>query len=332
MKDQAQVEFIQYGEGGGSIAKTLLKSNFDPEALRSNDTLLYDEWKAIDEAVLPAAQERMVGIADLQSRGLTYNIPNGMSKTVLAYQDAGDIEDAVLSMEGLNQSQRDRPEYGTKYLPLPIIHYDFWFSIREISEARAGRMPLDTTMAEMAARKVAEKAEAMLFQGADSFNYAGGTIYGYEDFTHINSCAITANWDDTGATGTTMLADLRRMKQMSLDDRNGGPWMVYVPGNFETAIDADFKAASDKSIRQRLLEMSGIIDIKVCDYLTDDKIIMVQMASNTVRLVEGMGLTTVQWDTEGGMRINFKVMAIWVPQLRADQNNRTGIVIGAVED
>jgi hypothetical protein len=43
-----------------------------------------------------------------------------------------------------------------------------------------------------------------------------------------------------------------------------------------------------------------------------------------------MDVTTVQWDEKGGMKKNFKIMAIIVPQLRADQNSNTGIVHGTV--
>ena len=37
-----------------------------------------------------------------------------------------------------------------------------------------------------------------------------------------------------------------------------------------------------------------------------------------------------QWEGQGGMEVNFKVMAILVPQLRDDFNGNTGIVHGTV--
>jgi hypothetical protein len=52
------------------------------------------------------------------------------------------------------------------------------------------------------------------------------------------------------------------------------------------------------------------------------------MTSDVIRMVIGMDVTTVQWETMGGMRLHFKVMAIMVPQLRADYNSNTGIVHG----
>ena len=49
-------------KGGSGVARRLLAHNFDVNAaLRTNATLLNDEWKDIDSAVLKAAQPRLVG-------------------------------------------------------------------------------------------------------------------------------------------------------------------------------------------------------------------------------------------------------------------------------
>ena len=327
-KGPAEIDILNLktGKGIGGVASLLLKNGLDVKALRTNDTLLYDEWKEIDKAVLKAYQDRLVGVSDLQARGLTYSVGGGLGKTALAYQDASDSNDAELNMDGVSRGQRDRPEFDISYLPLPIVHKDFSFSIREIEASRNGNMPLDTTMAELAARKVAEKIETMLFTGASTYTFGGGAIYGYTDEPNRNTGSLTANWDDSAATGAVVLSDVLAMKQDAIDDRAYGPYMLYIPTNFETAIEEDFKANSDKSIRQRLMEVSGILDIKAVDKLTSDNVVLVQMTSDVIRLVNGLSVTTVQWESEGGMRVNFKVMAIQVPQTRHDQDGRCGII------
>lgn len=324
-KEAAQ-DFFFNGKAHGGVANKLLANGMDVRALRTNDVLLYDEWKEIDKAVLKAYQQRLVGVADLTGRGLTYNIGNGLGKTVLGYQDASDIEDAQMSMDGVTRARRDRPEFDINYLPLPITHADFSFSAREIEASRSGNMPLDTTMAELAARKVAEKIEAVLFQGASTYTFGGGTIYGYEDEPNRNTYSLSGHWNDSPMNP---LADILGMKQALINDRCYGPYVVYIPTAFETAIDDDSKAESDLTWRERLLKISGITDIKVADKMTTDKVIMVQLTSDVIRLVNGLSVTTVQWDTEGGMQVNFKVMAIQVPQTRHDQTGRCGIVIGS---
>jgi len=52
---------------------------------------------------------------------------------------------------------------------------------------------------------------------------------------------------------------------------------------------------------------------------------MVQMTSDVARAINGMPITTVQWESAGGMRLNFKVMAIQVPQIRSDYDGNSGI-------
>ena len=59
--------------------------------------------------------------------------------------------------------------------------------------------------------------------------------------------------------------------------------------------------------------------------LTDDNVILVQMTSDTVQLVNAMPITTVEWDEFGGMTSNFKVMAIQVPWMRWDYNETSGV-------
>jgi len=238
-----------------------------------------------------------------------------------------DIDGASFSMDGVTRGDNDRPEFDINYLPLPIVHKDFQINARVLQASRTTGAPLDTTMAELAARKVAEALEDLLFNGTGGMTYGGGTIYGYKNFTYRNTYSLTGNWDDDSAvSGTDILNDVRGMKQAALNDRYYGPYTLYIPNNFETRLDDDFKANSDKTIRQRILEIEGINSVKVSDSLTADNVLLVQMTSDVVRLVNGLGITTVEWDSEGGMVHHYKVMAIKVPQLRADQSDRTGIV------
>jgi hypothetical protein len=53
------------------------------------------------------------------------------------------------------------------------------------------------------------------------------------------------------------------------------------------------------------------------------------MDTGTIRLVIGMDVTTLEWDDMGGLRKNYKVMNIIIPQLRADYDSNTGILHGS---
>ena len=310
---------------GATTAQRLLSSGMSVNSLRTNATLRKDEWKHYDTVAIKAAQRRLVGISDLMSRGLTYSLTNGLGTTVLEYEDMSDVNDAQLSLDAVSRGQSDAIEFDLKYLPLPIVHADFDISIRKLNASRTTGQPLDTLMVEAKSQKIAEKLESILFTGSSSFTYGGGTIYGYTDFPHRNTGSLGADWDDSTATGATILADLVAMKQASIADRHFGPWILYIPTAYETVLDEDYVSGYPKTIRQRLMEVGGILDIKVVDLLTANNVLLVEMDKQTVRLVEGLPLTTVEWQTQGNMVFNFKLMTIAVPQLRADQSNRCGI-------
>jgi hypothetical protein len=352
------LDFILNGQvSGGSAVNMLLRHNFDPYCLkpyvapedgrsyitmnrngtmsptpiRNEATLLRDEWLVIDRAVIQAAKPRLRAWGDLQQRGLTFNVPGGMGKTIIQYATGSDISPAAISMNGLRKSDRDRILTDLHNLPLPIIHKDFSFDARELAVARSPGGPgLDTTMAELAARRVAEEAEKFVIGVSDSYTYGGGTVYGYVNFPNRLTFTLSNPTAGTWNAGKTV-KDILAMKALSQAHFYYGPWMVYVSPQWDEYMDDDFSAAKgDNTLRQRIRDIDNILDVRTLDYLTGYQIVMVQMDSSVVRAVTGMGLTTLQWEEQGGMLINFKVMAIMVPQLRADQNGNTGIVHGNV--
>lgn len=303
--------------------------NGQPKAvpIMANATLRKDEWKEMDNQLLDAAKTRLVGVADLYAAGLVLRLSNGMGKTVLEYEDLSEFTAAEMNMDAVVDGQKDRPKYDLKYLPLPITHKEFSFNARVLAASRTSGDSIDTTSGMLAARVVAEKVEETLFTGASTFTYGGGTLYGYTDHPNRNTVTLSTNWDASAKTGALILDDVRGMKQASIDARHYGPYALYVPTAYETVLDDDFKSESDKTIRQRILEIGGINSVKVVDSLTANKVVLVQMTADVVRMVEGLPLTTVEWDTHGGLSTEYKVMTIMVPQIRADQNGNSGVTV-----
>jgi hypothetical protein len=106
-----------------------------------------------------------------------------------------------------------------------------------------------------------------------------------------------------------------------------GPWTLYIPSAYELVIDRDYdRTTPGKTIRERMLQIAGITAIKVIDRLPANNVLLVQLTSDVVRIVRGMGMQNIEWNTEGNMITKYKVMTIEVPQLRSDQNGKCGIV------
>jgi hypothetical protein len=321
---QANVDIIFDGKAHGNLASLLLNGEMDVRALRTNDTLKYDEWKEIDRAVMDISRRRLVVVNDLISRGLVYRLTNALGSTVFQYQDASDMSAAEMSMAGEAMPTQDRVEFDTNYLPLPIVHKAFKLNARVLAASRSGGQALDTYQAQIAAKLVSEKIEEIFLTGASTYTFGGGVLYGFTDFTYANTGSLTAAWT---ASAADPVADIVAMKAASISDRHFGPWMVYIPTAYQTVLDEDYVSGYPKTIRQRILEIEGIAGIKTADFLTAGKVVMVELQPETVRAIHGMDPTVVEWETQGGMVLNYLVMAIIVPQLRADQANRSGIMV-----
>jgi len=302
--------------------------------IQANATLRRDEWKALDDVLLEVGRQRLGGIEDLISKGLTYNLGNAMGTTMLEWHDVSDFGSADVTMDGVNRHKNDTPNFQHNYLPIPIIHSNYEINARFLEASRNTGNPLDTLGAERAGRRVKETLESMLFTDTTySFGEkdarGNNTIYSYINHPDRNLLALGTPWDQlTTNIGKTIVDKVHAAKQVSLNALHRGPWMLYIPSAYETVIDKDYDADTTASItiRERIMKIANIQGIKVVDYLPANNVLLVQMTSDVVRLVRGLPLQNVQWSTEGNLLYNYRVMTIQVPQIRSDQNRKSGVV------
>jgi len=297
-------------------------------------TLRRDEWKTLDETIMKISETRLGGVQDLISKGLVYNLGNGMGTTVFEWHDVSDALTAVATMDGVTRGQNDRPVFQTNYLPLPIIHADYEINSRVLASSRSLGNPLDTTMAERAARKVNLLLEQMLFTNTtyswgDVDDRNENSIYSYINHPDRNLVTLSTygQWDASGTTGAEIVSSVMAMKQSSINNYHYGPWTIYYPVGYETSLDEDYDTSTPgTTIRERIMKIDGINALKVVDTLTAHNVLLVQMTPDVVRLVRGMGMQNVEWQSEGKFITNYKVMTIQVPQIRSDQAGKSGVV------
>jgi len=307
-----------------------------PEFVINATALRKDEWKMFDQVVMKAARQRFRAWSDLEARN-SFGGFNGMSKMILEHETMSDPGEAVVDMDGLTPGRTDAPVFQLEGLPLPITHSDFWFSSRRLAVSRNTGTPLDSTMAEAAGRRVAEAIEKTLIGINAGVQYGNTSDYGqtpkvYGYTTHPQRTTKTDITTPTGTNSNTTLAEVLAMRQLAYDNYMYGPYMLYHSSDWDTYMDNDYYITSGtptQTLRNRLRAIDGIQDVRRLDFLTNTfTLLLVQMTSDVARAVNGMELTTVQWESQGGMRVNFKVMAIKVPQIRADYNGKSGIIHG----
>jgi hypothetical protein len=330
-----------------------LRANGIDSPVFNATSLRKEQWLLLDRAVLKAARLRLKAWQDLANAN-TYGGFNGMSKLVLEHETASDPGEAHVDMEGVTEGRTDSPKFQLEGLPLPITHSDFFFTARRLAVSQNSDMPLDATMGEAAGRRCAESVEKVTIGVQPGITYGGNStqvggygrtpsVYGYTNFPNrITKHNLTV---PTGANAAATISDVLAMRDALRAAKFYGPYMLYTSNDWDKFLDGDYiltgGAVATQTLRQRLKAIEDIQDVRRLDFLAAAAspagdpariasanpftLIMVQMTSDVARAVVGQDITTVQWPTVGGMKLNFKVFCILVPQLRADFYGNCGV-------
>lgn len=300
--------------------------------IQTNATLRKDEWINLEDAILEAARERLVIVDDLRSAGLTYNV-GGLGTLVSEWETASEITDAEITMDGDTQTNKDRQEFGLTGVPIPIVMKDFSIPERMLMASRQRGASLDVTTGSEAGRSVARRSEKMVFYGAGiGATNSSGTLYTIPGiFTFANRETYTiSDWANGATTPETILSDILGMiAKMETEQRCYGPFNLYIPNTFSSRFREDFKANSDKTLMQRVLDEPMISAVRVADVIEGGNVALIAMNNRYLDLAVASDLTTVQWQSGSGFTNHFKNYAAWAPRLKTDFDGRTGILHGS---
>jgi hypothetical protein len=184
------------------------------------------------------------------------------------------------------------------------------------------------------------------------------TVWGYTNFpARLTYTTLTV---PTGTNTAATILDVLKMRQQLINGKFYGPYMLYHSNDWDTWLDDDYILTggnvATQTLRERLKAIEGITDVRRLDFFFANvppttnntsgltppgydplgdatpnnpyQMVLVQLTPDVARAVNGMDITTLQWESVAGMRLNFKVMAIQVPQLRADHYGYCGILQG----
>jgi hypothetical protein len=296
-------------------------------------TLRKDQWIQLEDRVIMAARQRLRAWADLMGSAPMGGF-NGWARLTSEYQAMSDPGEALVDMDGLADGRTDRPLFNLQSIPLPITHSDFWFSDREIEVSANNGTPLNTSMAEAAGRRVAETVEQTLIgtvtgmqfgpTSSSDTRYTGtSAVYGYTNFPYrITKTDLTS---PTGSNPEAVMTDVLEMVETMQQNGFFGPYLLYHSTGYSRYLSDDYfrsgSTSAVRSVRQRVMEIEGISDIRRLDYLSSGyQMILLQIDPMYMQALNGMDLTPVMWSSQGGMRHNWKIMCIWVPLLKSAYN------------
>lgn len=291
-----------------------------------------DTQLLIDRTVERVRRQRLVLVEDLLAEGLTYNLPNWLSVMELGWDSGNDVGHAQRTMIPKARGERQVADQRRRVIPIYATWDDFSFQIRELMASERVGSPLETTHVEMATRRVNEAIEDQAWNGA-GIAVKGNTAPGVLTHSNVNTETYTSNraWDNASHTGENILTDVLNMIDAAQADLYYGPYNLYIPTTYGSKLNQDFKANGSLTIRQRLEELvvgGRNLRIRVADQLPANRTVLMQMTSDVVDVIVGQTPTTISWEDGPGWERSFVVLACMIVRVKADYNDRSGIVLG----
>jgi len=292
--------------------------------------LPHDTWQRIDRAVMKATRDRLNAWNDLAAAN-TYGGFDGMAITGLIRDTMTDPGDAKVDMDTLSDDFSDAPLFTPDILPLPIIHAGASISQRRLAQSRNSGIPLDTTLLEACGRRCAETLEKMTIGITDfstlkigsSTDFTNRGIYGFRTQPdRITKTDVTASGS---FDAETFVNEVIAMRELARAQNYYGPFALYYSTTWDQYLQRDYyvittqgAAAPTRTVMQRVSEIANIQRVAMLDMFTStDELLLVQMTSETVRAINGMEFTPVQWTKDGGAQTMIRVMGIKVPDLQS---------------
>lgn len=306
-------------------AKGDLEPKYTTIVVNAPSLLRRDDWLRIDRAIQWQAKLRLKFWAQMRSK-VPYDIPDYMGTIAIQHAVANGDADAAVSMDPVRKSERSRPVLKTTHVPLPIIHSDGAFTVRDMAVARKSGMPLDTTNMGLSARKVGEVLEQLAIGSLGTFDFAGGTLYGATNAPGRLTGTFTYP-NNPGWTPKTMIDEILQDILQLENIFYFGPYSLYYSNDLGPYIDGDYQPYyASPSLRTRLEEIRKISEVTNLDYLPAHTMLLVQWTPDVCDALVGFDIQAVQWEEQGGMEFVFKVMTGQVPRFKVDFNGNTGIM------
>ncbi|CAM3778366.1 major capsid protein [Litorimonas haliclonae] len=283
-----------------------------------------DVWGEWDTEAVEIQRSTLAVFNDLAR---TVSTPMPLGKLVHHFQTVSDSGEANISLDGRQSARRDQQVYDYHGTPLPIVDSTFGYGWRQMLAAQSEGIPLDSAGRMNAMRRVAEKLESIALDGDTSIVVGGNPLYGLRNHPNRNtrSTGVTLN----GATGAQWLAEVNATVKLLHNKNFKVPVTLYV--NFDDwfyAQNTDFKAESDKTIAQRVMETGGVREVVVSDSVNADQLIALVKDRRVVQVLNGMPIATLpRFRANPEDDYDFRTMAAAAVEIKFDAESQCGVAV-----
>lgn len=284
-----------------------------------------DAWRRIDSRGAMIQRDQLAVFNRLAAANTT---PVQIGDLMSYFPKISDSGEVHMSMDGRSEGRGDQALVKYEGTPVPIIDSVATFGWRQMEVFRKSGLMLDAETIANKQRRVAEKLEDMVINGASNVVMAGQTIYGLRNFP--NRTTGTHGLTLASSTGAQWLTAVSQLITLLIGDNSFGRVTIFLNWSDYTYADInEFTAGYPKTILQRLREISSVADFVPASRMPANNLVGI----NNLETGEwGSILSAMPMTTRPKFRANpeddysFQVMAAVAPQFRSDYADRSHIV------
>lgn len=289
----------------------------------ANGTVRHEDFLVIQDRIVEVRRRKLNGITDLMEAGLSFNV--SLEEQLVGFENVNEFQEAEQEMNP-NSYQNNDTVFTEEFVPNPITHQSFSVPWRQQGFDYKRSLGMSESV-----RQVAEKLENTLFNGNASISVSFGgqanPIFGYT--THPNRGTGTIS--DWSVVANIELIVPEMIEQIgAMWSTQGGvendSVIPYVANDIWVNLQNDYKADSEKSVLNRLLDIPQIKAIKPAEKLASKAVVLVEMLERTIQLASASDIITVPHIKTNPMAPQvLTTYAAMVQQIKSDSKGNTGI-------
>lgn len=290
----------------------------------ADGTLRHEDFMTIRDRIVEVRRRSLNGIEDLMGAALTFDA--ALSDQLVGFENLNEFQEAEQDMNP-NSYQNNDTVFSESYVPNPITHQSFSVPWRQQGFDYKRSLGMRESI-----RQVAERLENTLFNGNSDivirFNDTNFPIYGYTNHPNRGQGTIS-DWTDN--TNNDKIVDETVEQIGKMWAGQGGvrdnSVMMYVANDIWTLFQKDYrKGFPSKTIKDRLMDITQINNIKPAEKLADGQVVLVEMDARTIELAVASDIITVPHLKTNPMQPQvLTTYAAMVQQIKVDSNSQTGI-------
>jgi len=309
---------------GSHTHKDQLIANCQDALVNNAATVRHEDFLIIQDAIIEVRRRSLNGITDLREAGLT--IGASISDQLIGFENINEFQAAKQDQNPTIFDNNDTV-FSEDFVPNPITHSSFQIPYRQQGFSYKGSLGMSESI-----RQISERLEETLFNGnagiSVTFNATAYPIYGYT--THPNRGTDTiSDWSLAANTGAIVTETVTALGLM-FSGQGGIPndsTVLYVANDIWTNLQNDFKANSDKTVIDRLLQSSQIKSVKPGEKLASGTAVIVEMAPRTVQLGIAQDIVVVPHTKVNPLAPQWLTgYAAMVQHIKSDSAGNTGIM------